>query len=155
MSDDGHIFSSFDEAHAAGMITYLLGAPFVVSPGRKYSSSIYIATISLRLGRPDGSVRDLAPGDLLYADEALHGTAIAAMTGRGDVVELPADRGVARLLALCKHEVGRLERYEQMVALLALDDDELVERALAVGLVKVPGSEPGSLGVGFAFSAAS
>lgn len=115
---------------------------FVVSPGRRFARSAFMATRPLTLGGPDGATVMLETGEFVPASFAVYsGAALQAMTGRLDVVELDADCGAPALVAELLRLVDLAARVDVTRRLdAALSDDDLLRLASERGLVVSPGA---------------
>lgn len=131
-----HIDSILDVNTESGACVLELAGACVVEGSLQHGRSIYVAARPLAIGGPDGTSRQLEPGDVLSAEEAAHSRgALAALVGRHDVFEIPVDRGLGAALAELHDRVCRLER---TIALSALSDSELLALLAERGFVETP-----------------
>lgn len=86
--------ASLEEALDDGV---LVAVPrnFIVTPGRRYESSVFIALVPGTVESAGGS-RKVRVGDIIAAEEVAHsGSAVQAAVNRGHWAELDADHGLA------------------------------------------------------------
>ncbi len=77
----------------------VIWAPFVVSPGRSFPVSAFLAVRPLTVSGPRGTVVRLQPGEFVPAAAVSQpGPALKELCASGAVVELPGDSGVATLV---------------------------------------------------------